>query len=89
MAAISALAHGLAVVGNDIGGLRDVVEDGVNGRLCPPDDPRGLELGLRELLVSKEGLLRMKQASWEKARVFDMERIGDRFEQILEGLAKT
>lgn len=41
-AAVEAQACGVPVVGFDVGGLRDIVEDGVTGRLSPALDVRAL-----------------------------------------------
>ncbi len=46
---MEAMASGLAVVGSDISGIPELVEDRVNGRLCPPRDPESLAAALAEL----------------------------------------
>ena len=46
---MEAMASGLAVVGSDISGIPELVEDRVNGRLCPPRDPEALAAALAEL----------------------------------------
>jgi len=46
MAALEALASGLPMVGTDIGGIPEMIEDGVNGIVVPPRDPAGLLAGL-------------------------------------------
>lgn len=47
MVAAEALAAGRAVVGTRVGGLPDLVTDGVNGALVPPDDVAALATALR------------------------------------------
>lgn len=49
--AAQALGAGLPVVGTDVGGIAEVVEDGVNGLLVPPADPAALAGALRRLAV--------------------------------------
>lgn len=49
LAAVEALACGIPVVAASVGGLRDVVHDGENGLLIPPDDPAALAAALRRL----------------------------------------
>lgn len=42
LAALEALAYGIPVVASNVGGLREIVEPGVNGWLVPPDDAEAL-----------------------------------------------
>jgi glycosyltransferase involved in cell wall biosynthesis len=49
LAAVEALASGTPVVASSVGGLLDVVRDGENGLLIPPDDPAALAAALRRL----------------------------------------
>src|SRR6185369_10046354 len=88
MAALEALKHGLAIVGSDIGGLRDVIDHGLNGLRVTPNDSAALANELRALLAQPETILRMKIASREKAREFDREKIAAQYEQLLLDAAK-
>lgn len=83
VAAIEALKHGLALIGSDIGGLHDVIEDGVNGRRFPVGDSARFAEALRTLLGDLAGILRMKDASRAKVGQFDREKIAARYEQLL------
>jgi glycosyltransferase involved in cell wall biosynthesis len=83
VAAIEALKHGLAIVASDIPGLRDVLADGVNGRVFPVGDAAALTQRLGELLTKPETFLAMKRASWEKARAFDLAQIASEYERVL------
>lgn len=83
MAAVQALRHGLAIVGTRIGGLRDIVEDEQNGFLVPVDDKEVLADKLRRLLEDDAMLLKMKAASWEHARLFDLDAIATQYENVL------
>jgi glycosyltransferase involved in cell wall biosynthesis len=85
VAAIEALGAGLAIVASDIPGVRDVVEHEVNGYRLPLDETYAQKLG--GLLESDETLQRMKQASWEKAREFDITAIADHYEDVLRKAA--
>jgi glycosyltransferase involved in cell wall biosynthesis len=44
------MAAGRPVVASDLPSLREVLADGVNARLVPPDSPAGLARGLLEVL---------------------------------------
>lgn len=48
--AIEAMGAGRPVVAADVGGLREIVMDGVTGRLVPPGDPAALAGAVGELL---------------------------------------
>lgn len=88
VAAIEALKHGLAIVASDIPGIRDVVRDGVNGLRLPPGDQNAWTQALHALLSDDTRLAAMKQASWENAGTFDLERIATQYEAVLEGAAR-
>ncbi len=51
---LESLALARPVVASAVGGIRDVVRDGVTGLLIPPDDPQALATGLRRLLADAE-----------------------------------
>jgi glycosyltransferase involved in cell wall biosynthesis len=48
---LEAMRAGTPVVLTDVAGNRDLVEDGVNGLLVPPDDPRRLGEAIERLLT--------------------------------------
>jgi glycosyltransferase involved in cell wall biosynthesis len=79
---IKALAHGLAVLGSDIAGLKDIRVDGVNGVACAAGDRDSFARALKSLLGNPEKLMAMKQASRRLAPRFDLTRIAARYEEI-------
>jgi glycosyltransferase involved in cell wall biosynthesis len=82
MVAIEALQLGLVIVGSQIGGMRDVVEEGRNGFLCELS-PAAFAQKLRALLENAEILERMRRASHEKAGDFDLEKTVTAYEGVL------
>jgi sugar transferase (PEP-CTERM/EpsH1 system associated) len=50
---IEAMASGLPIVATRVGGLPELVEEGRNGLLVPPDDPDALANALRSLLADE------------------------------------
>jgi glycosyltransferase involved in cell wall biosynthesis len=51
---LETMATGLPLVATAVGGLQDVVVDGVTGLLVPPDDPQAMADAVRALLVDPE-----------------------------------
>ncbi|MFP4379997.1 MAG: glycosyltransferase family 4 protein [Candidatus Sumerlaeia bacterium] len=71
---LEAMAMGMPVVGTDISGLPEAIEDGVNGRLIPPHAPEKLADAIQELWENADLRERMGRASREKVeRVFGLQ----------------
>jgi glycosyltransferase involved in cell wall biosynthesis len=85
---VQALAQGLAIVANRAGGLIDLVQEGVNGRLCPVGDERCFLDSLRECLSNRDMLARMKGASRRLAERFEMRTVAKRYERLLERIVE-
>jgi glycosyltransferase involved in cell wall biosynthesis len=69
---IEGYQQGLAVVGSRIGGIPELIEDGVTGRLFEPGDSRQLRGVLEELVAQPDRLAAMKQAAAAKAQSFSL-----------------
>jgi len=67
LVAAEALASGRAVVASAVGGLAQVVADGVTGRLVAPDDVQALARGVMELLGDPEAREAMGAAARTRA----------------------
>ncbi len=79
---VHALAQGLAIVANRAGGLSELVEDGVNGRLCSVGDEACFENTLRWSLEDISRLLRLRKGSLTRASLYDIERVADSYEKL-------
>jgi glycosyltransferase involved in cell wall biosynthesis len=51
---LEAMACGTPVVGTNVGAIPEVIENGVNGILAPPNDSKALAVALEELLADKK-----------------------------------
>ncbi len=67
-----ALAHGRAVVATDVGGLPDVIEDGVTGLLVAPRDPVALREALDRLLSDESLRRRLGERGREAVTSWDV-----------------
>ena len=81
---VQALANGLAILASNVGGLPELVESDVNGRLCGVDDLDCFEQALRWCLEDRKRLLKMKQASCARAERFDIRKIAEQYEAVFE-----
>jgi glycosyltransferase involved in cell wall biosynthesis len=52
---LEAMAQGKLVLASDVGGHRELIRDGVNGRLFAADDAAALSLAVRRLLDDRAG----------------------------------
>ncbi len=67
MVALEAAARGRAAIVSDVGGLPEIVEDGVTGIVVPPDDPPALAEAIVELASDPERVSRLGAAARERA----------------------
>jgi glycosyltransferase involved in cell wall biosynthesis len=68
MVAREAMAYGRAVGASDVGGLRDAIDDGVNGLLVPSRDVLALRAAVERLLGDAELRARLGAAARAKAQ---------------------
>ncbi len=85
---VQALALGLALLICRAGGLAELVEDRVNGRICPVGDSACLEAGLRWCLTDRERLLGLKAASLLRADGYRIDQVAQRYEHLFIGLVE-
>jgi glycosyltransferase involved in cell wall biosynthesis len=77
VAVIEACAMGLPVVSTDVGGIRDLLSDGVSGLLVPDDDVQAMAEAILRLVgdprlaerLSTNGRRLAEASSWEQVRV--------------------
>src|ERR1700722_2270751 len=79
---VEALAAGRPVVASDVGGIPEVVVDGVTGRLVPRRDARMFADALVDILTHAETAEQMSLASRLNLDKFSMEAFVDRLESI-------
>ncbi len=87
LAIIEAMMAGLPVVATRVGGVAELVEDGVTGLIVPPRDGEALAGALRRLLADPELRHRMGMAGRERAfRDFAEDRMARETQKLYEEL---
>ena len=81
---LEAFAHGRPVVTTAHAGVGDLVMDGVNGLLVPPDDPRALRAALARLSQEPGLAERLGRGGRETAERFAWGRVRPLLEAVLE-----
>jgi glycosyltransferase involved in cell wall biosynthesis len=87
MTLLEAASRGCPVVACDVGGVSELIEHGVTGLLCPPDDLDGLEASLRAALQDPEGVRERAAAARQRVEsLFGIERTLEGYQSIYEEL---
>ena len=86
MAALEAMACGLAPVTTAVAGPTMFVRDGENGLVVPPADSAALAAALERLLDDPELLERLRRAAWETAQGYGWQTAADERLAIYENL---
>jgi glycosyltransferase involved in cell wall biosynthesis len=90
MSLLEAMAAGVPVVATEVGGIPDVVTDGVTGFLFRPGDIATLERLLRRLLHDPQLGVRIATAARESVRLrFSADRVLAQLDEIYAGLGLT
>jgi glycosyltransferase involved in cell wall biosynthesis len=81
---IEGLAVGTPVISTAVGGVGEIVTDGVNGLLVPPDDPVALAAAIRRFFADEELRARLRVAAPGSVAKFAPEPVYARLEAMLE-----
>lgn len=90
MSILEAMAHGLPVVAPDVGGLREILDDGVHGFLVKGRDPRSF--AERCMLIYRNEALRQRMGLAAKDRVeavFSHSRMARDYHELYWTLSRT
>jgi len=70
LSVVEAMAYGLPIVTTSVGGIPELIQDGVNGLLCSPRDPECLAKKIKKLIDNpslREKLGKAARQSYEKS----------------------
>jgi glycosyltransferase involved in cell wall biosynthesis len=87
--AVHALFAGLPVVASDIGGLPEIVDDQITGRLVPPTDEEAWTRTIISVVKNKSKIPVWSAACLEAARRFEAERSLDDYERLMHEMVTT
>ena len=76
--ALEAMAAGRAVIGSAVGGLTDIVDDGVTGLLVAPGDATALADAIASLCADRDRLEAMGRAGRARVASFSISSVGPR-----------
>lgn len=83
---LESMAAGVPVVATDIPGTDELIEDGVNGWLVPPKDPKALAEKIIFALRSAHLRKQVAEAGRSKAEQFSIGKIADQYIELFQAL---
>lgn len=81
LAVVEAMAYGCPIVTTNVGGISELIEDNVNGLLCPPENPECLVEKIERLLsdpMLRERLGRAARVAYERSP-FEAKSVSEHF----------
>jgi N-acetyl-alpha-D-glucosaminyl L-malate synthase BshA len=82
LAALEAMACHVPVLASDTGGLPELIENGINGYMCPVGDVASMALYAKKILASDESLSLFKKQAYQTAQKFDIKIILPQYEAL-------
>lgn len=83
---LDAMSFGLPVIASKVGGISEIVDDGSNGILIPPNDPESLVKALSRIAGDDRARLAMREANLRKSASFGADRMGAAYEKIYRSI---
>jgi glycosyltransferase involved in cell wall biosynthesis len=84
-AILEAMAMGVPAVCTAVGGLPEMIDDGVTGRLVPPKDPSALAAGIVDVIADRERARAMGAAGRRRLEeLFTLRRTAERTQEMID-----
>ncbi len=84
LAGLQGMASGLALLGSDVPGIRDIVSDGRNGYLFPFADDKALAERMKEIMADQDRLRSMGEAARESAQPYRWINIANQYRGVYD-----
>ena len=88
IAILENMSLGNVIIASSVGGIPEIIDDGINGLLVPPANPEILADKIIVALTDTELREKIKRNAPIKASRFDISKITDRYESLLSDLVK-
>jgi L-malate glycosyltransferase len=89
LVALEAMVHGVPVVCSNVGGLPEVVDDGISGFLCPLGDVNTMAEKAIHILEDPERHKQFKFQAFESSKKFDIQKVISNYELLYQEAKKT
>ncbi len=84
MAIVEAMAAGKPVLATAVGGIPEIVRDGIDGILVPPNNVNALAQGLRQLLEDPILRERLSQSAKQRSQEFSWNRVAGEYASLYQ-----
>jgi len=81
---LESMANGVPVIATSVGGIPEIIKDGVNGLLIPPADPSAIANAIYRLINNCELRIRIAKNGLETMKEYSLESQRDRIVEILQ-----
>jgi N-acetyl-alpha-D-glucosaminyl L-malate synthase BshA len=89
LSALEAMSCQVPVIGTSEGGLKEVVEDGVSGFICDPNDVENMSKAAISILTGKKRRAEMGEAARKRALDFDSSLITDKYIEYYKNVLES
>tara|TARA_B100000927_G_C16435120_1_gene457305 strand:+ start:213 stop:1346 length:1134 start_codon:yes stop_codon:yes gene_type:complete len=89
LAALEAMVHRVPVICSDVGGLPEVIDNGVSGFLCPVGDIKAMADKAIYILEDHDRHKGFKEQAYESSKKFEMEKVISNYESLYREAKQT